>query len=54
MEHLYKQYLSESRNVRVEKGIVLIADMSGYTKFVTSICIEAGRYITRELLSVIL
>lgn len=54
MEQLYKRYLEESKAIRVEDGIVMIPDISGYTKFVNSICIEAGRYITRELLSVIL
>ncbi|WP_344830565.1 DUF2652 domain-containing protein [Chryseobacterium ginsenosidimutans] len=54
MEYLYKQYLSENKNIRVEEGIIIIPDISGYTDFVNSICIEAGRYITRELLSTIL
>jgi len=54
MEYLYKQYLSESRNIRVEEGLIIIPDISGYTEFVSSICIEAGRYITGELLSTIL
>lgn len=54
MEYLYKQYLSENKNIRVEEGTIIIPDISGYTEFVNSICIEAGRYITRELLSTIL
>lgn len=54
MKYLYKQYLSENKTIRVEEGIIIIPDISGYTKFVNSICIEAGRYITRELLSTIL
>lgn len=54
MKCLYEQYLSENKNIRVEEGIIIIPDISGYTEFVNSICIEAGRYITRELLSAIL
>ncbi|NML56251.1 DUF2652 domain-containing protein [Chryseobacterium cheonjiense] len=54
MNCLYKKYLSENKNIRVEKGLIIIPDISGYTEFVNGICIEAGRYITRELLSTIL
>lgn len=54
MEYLYEKYLSENKAIRVEDGLVIIPDISGYTKFVNSICIEAGRYITRELLSAVL
>ena len=54
MEYLYQQYLSESEKIRTEKGTVIIPDISGYTEFVKSICIEAGRYIIKELLSSIL
>lgn len=54
MEYLYQQYLSENRNIRVEEGLIIIPDISGYTEFVNSICIEASRYITRELLASIL
>lgn len=54
IKNLYKQYLRDNQAIRVEEGIVIIPDISGYTKFVNSICIEAGRYITRELLCVIL
>ncbi|GEJ43501.1 DUF2652 domain-containing protein [Chryseobacterium sp. ON_d1] len=54
MKCLYKEYLSENKNIRVEEGMIIIPDISGYTDFVNSICIEAGRYITRELLSAIL
>jgi len=54
MKYLYEQYLSENKNIRIEEGLVIIPDISGYTEFVNSICIEAGRYITRELLSAIL
>ncbi len=54
MKYLYEQYLSENKHIRIEEGVVIIPDISGYTEFVNSICIEAGRYITRELLSAIL
>lgn len=54
MKYLYKQYLSESKNIRVDEGMIIIPDISGYTDFVSNICIEAGRYITRELLAAIL
>jgi hypothetical protein len=54
MKYLYEQYLSENKHIRIEEGIVIIPDISGYKEFVNSICIEAGRYITRELLSSIL
>jgi len=46
--------LSENRNIRVEEGLIIIPDISDYTEFVNSICIEAGRYLTRELLASIL
>lgn len=54
MDNLYKQYLSEKKGIRIEEGMVIIPDISGYTMFVNRICIEAGRYITRELLSAVL
>lgn len=54
MEHLYEKYLRDNKAIRIEAGIVLIPDISGYTNFVNHICIEAGRYITRELLVSIL
>jgi len=54
MEYLYQQYLSEKKEIRAEKGTVIIPDISGYTEFVKSICVEAGRYIIRELLFSIL
>lgn len=54
MSNLYKRYLSDNNFIQIEEGTVIIPDISGYTKFVNRICIEAGRYITRELLSAIL
>lgn len=51
---LYREYLKENAAILVENGIVLIPNMSSFTNFINTICIEAGRGIARELLSSIL
>lgn len=54
MNNLYERYLSDNAYIQIKEGTVIIPDISGYTAFVNRTCIEAGRYITRELLSAIL
>jgi len=49
-EEMLRRYAIEADKVKIEQGIILIPDVSGFTNFVSSICIEAGRYIMRELL----
>nr|WP_294781590.1 DUF2652 domain-containing protein [uncultured Flavobacterium sp.] len=49
-EEMLRRYRIEAEKVKIEQGIILIPDVSGFTNFVSSICIEAGRYIMRELL----
>jgi hypothetical protein len=54
IQHLYQTYLTQSEEAKVEDGIVIIPDISGYTNFVNNICVEAGRYITSQLLTAVL
>jgi len=49
-EEMLRRYRIEADKVKIEQGIILIPDVSGFTNFVSNICIEAGRYIMRELL----
>ena len=51
---MLRKYEMETNKVRIGQGLILIPDVSGFTKFVSSICIEAGRYIIRELLTTII
>ncbi|KAF2506879.1 MULTISPECIES: DUF2652 domain-containing protein [Flavobacterium] len=49
-DEMLRRYIIEADKLKIEQGIILIPDVSGFTNFVSSICIEAGRYIMRELL----
>jgi len=49
-EEMLRRYMIETNKVKIEQVIILIPDVSGFTNFVSSICVEAGRYIIRELL----
>ena len=52
--YLQKNYLAQCESIKVGEGIIIIPDISGYTEFVSAICIEAGRYITCELLNTLI
>lgn len=51
---LLENYLKQSKYIKAGNGIVIIPDISGFTEFVSTICLEAGRYITYELLSTLI
>ncbi|WP_343615688.1 DUF2652 domain-containing protein [Flavobacterium sp.] len=53
-QEILRRYHNEASAVKAEHGLILIPDVSGFTNFVSSICIEAGRYIMRELLTTII
>jgi len=53
-KQLLENYLQQAKNIKAGKGIIIIPDISGYTDFVAGICIEAGRYISYELLSTLM
>ncbi len=53
-QEMLRRYHYEANAIKAEQGLILIPDVSGFTNFVSSICIEAGRYIVRELLTTII
>jgi len=53
-KQLLHNYLLQADSIKVGEGIIIIPDISGFTEFVSNICIEAGRYIIYELLSTII
>lgn len=53
-QDILHRYRNEAGAIKAEQGLILIPDVSGFTDFVPSICIEAGSYILRELLMAIM
>ena len=53
-QDILHRYRNEAGAIKAEQGLILIPDVSGFTDFVPSICIEAGSYILRELLITIM
>ncbi|WP_343706899.1 DUF2652 domain-containing protein [Flavobacterium sp.] len=53
-QEMLRRYQSEASALKTGQGLILIPDVSGFTDFVSSICIEASSYIVRELLTAIM